>query len=523
VRVSLVAICSLLALAVSQAASYDLIIRHGRIVNGTGAPAFYADVAVKNGRITAVGRIATNATVEIDATGLIVAPGFIDVHTHADNLADGPDGQNFLRMGVTTVVVGNCGNSKLDIAKFYRDLGLKPASLNVATLIGHNVVRENAMGGDFDRPPTTGEMDRMKGLVEQAMKDGAIGLSTGLIYLPGTFSKTEEIVELAKVVAAYDGIYASHMRHEDWRIYGALNEVFQIAREAHIRAEVSHLKLSGERAWGQADKVLELIEKARSDGLDITQDLYAYTAASTGLRQTIPDWAFNGGREHFLKLLNNGDDKTRLVEGMKDQLHARGRDDYAYVVVATNRRDKSLNGLNIVQAAQKLRGGASLDDQVETILAIEESGPADAIFHGIKEEDMRQFLRHPNTMIGSDGGLYTLGEGVPHPRGYGNNARVLGRYVRELKALRLEEAIRKMTSLPADTFRLRERGQVREGFWADLVLFDPERVSDTATYSDPHRYAEGIPYVLVNGVPVIHSGAFTGAKPGQGLRRSVDY
>ena len=522
-RVASVALPSLIASVICHAASFDLVIRHGRIVDGTGNPAFFADVAVRDGRIVAVGRVATNATVEIDATGMIVAPGFIDVHTHADNLADGPDGQHYLRMGVTTVVVGNCGNSTLDIGKFYRDLAQKPASLNVATLIGHNVVREKAMGGDFDRPPTTDEMQRMKALVAEAMKDGALGLSTGLIYLPGTFSKTDEIVELAKVVADYDGIYVSHMRHEDWRIYSALDEVFQIARQARIRAEISHLKLSGERAWGQADKVLALIEKARGEGLDITQDLYAYTAASTGLRQTIPDWAFNGGRKQFLELLENADGKARVAQGMKDQLQARGRADYAYAVVTTNHRDQSLNGLNIVEAARKLRGGDSLDDQIETILAIEEAGPADAIFHGINEEDMRRFLVHPHTMIASDGGLYKLGDGMPHPRGYGNNARVLGRYVRELQALRLEDAIRKMTSLPADTFRLMGRGQVHAGFRADLLVFDPQKVADTATYSDPHRYAVGIPHVLVNGIPVIRDGAFTGAKPGQGLRRSGDF
>lgn len=492
-------------------------------MNGTGAPAFYADVAVKNGRITAVGRVETNTGPEINATGMIVAPGFIDVHTHADKLGDGPDGQNYLRMGVTTVIAGNCGNSTLDIGKFYRDLAQKPASLNIATLVGHNVVRERAMGGDFDRAPTVDEMERMRAIVEQAMKDGALGLSTGLIYLPGTFSKTDEIVELAKAAAAYDGIYASHMRHEDGRIFGALEEVFQIARDAHVRAEISHLKLSGERAWGRAEKVLALIEGARSEGLDITQDVYAYTAASTGLRQTIPDWAFNGGRQQFLEFLRNPDARARLGQGMKEQLQARGRNDYAYAVVASNHRDKSLNGLNIAEAARKLRGSDSLEDQIETILTIEESGPAGAVFHGIKEEDMRQFLQHPNTMIGSDGGLYTLGEGVPHPRGYGNNARVLGRYVRELKALRLEEAIRKMTSLPADTFRLKERGQVREGFRADVVVFDADKVADTATYSNPHQYAAGIPHVLVNGVPVIRNGAFTGAKPGQGLRRNGDF
>jgi N-acyl-D-amino-acid deacylase len=352
------------------------------------------------------------------------------------------------------------------------------------------------------------------------MRDGAVGLSTGLIYMPGVFSTTDEIVQLAKVVAGFDGIYTSHMRHEDSRIFSALDELFEIARQAHIRAEVSHIKLSGERAWGQADRVLAAIEKARQEGLEITQDLYAYTASSTGLSQTIPDWAFEGGRQKFAALLKDPAQKAKLAQEMKQWIHTRGREDYAYAVIASNPWDKSLNGLNVMQAARKLRGADSLDDQIETIFAIEAHGAADAVFHGIKEEDLRAFLSHPNTMIASDSGLPKLGVGVPHPRGYGNNARVLGRYVRELKVLRLEDAVRKMTSLPATTFRLQDRGQVKVGCWADLVVFDPATVTDIATFEDPHHYAAGIPLVLVNGLPVIQDGRYTGARPGMGLKHS---
>lgn len=512
--------CFLALWTVNGAERYDLLIRSGRVVDGTGNPAYFADVAVKEGRIAAIGEISANATAEtvIDAEGLIVAPGFIDVHTHADEIADSSEAQNFLRMGVTTVVVGNCGGSKLEAGRFFDAIEQKHTSINAATLIGHNTVRERAMSGGFDRPATPEELETMKGLVAQAMKDGAVGLSTGLIYIPGVFSKTDEIVELAKVAAVYGGIYATHMRHEDSRIFGALEEVFQIARMAHIRAEVSHIKLSGERAWGQADKVIAEIEKARAEGLDITHDLYAYTASSTGLRQTIPDWAFAGGRTNFLQILKDSGQKAKLVQDMKKQLQRRGRDDYAYAVVASNQLDKSLTGLNIVEAAEKLRRSDSLNDQIEAIFMIEERGPADAVFHGINEEDMRKFLCHPNTMIASDSGLHQPGVGLPHPRGYGNNARVLGRYVREMKVLRLEDAIRKMTSLPANTFQFRQRGQVREGFWADIVVFDPEKVNDRATFAEPHQYAVGIPHVFVNGVAVIKDGEITGARPGQGLR-----
>jgi len=350
------------------------------------------------------------------------------------------------------------------------------------------------------------------------MKNGALGLSTGLIYQPGVFSKPNEIVELAKVVADYDGIYTSHIRHEDTRIYQALDEVFQIAREARVRAVVSPIKLGGPSAWGQANRVLEHIEKARAEGLDITQDQYAYTASSTGLSQLIPDRALEGGNSEFRKRMADPMQKAGIVAEMKTSLRKKGRDDYSYAVVASCKHDMSLNGLNIAEAAKTKRGSDSLEDQIEMILEIQRNGGASGVFHGMNEDDLRVFMRHPNTMIASDSGLRKLGQGVPHPRGYGNNARVLGRYVRELKVLRLEDAIRKMTSLPANTFHLKDRGELREGNWADIVVFDPEQVQDIATYKDPHHYPTGIPHLLVNGVQVIKNGKHTGLKAGQSLR-----
>jgi N-acyl-D-amino-acid deacylase len=526
-RMVLAWLCSLIGFQ-ANAENYDLIVRHGRIVDGSGNPPFFADVAIKDGRIAAIGRVTGTTAKEIDAKGRIVAPGFIDVHTHADEVGEAnakpweQRAENFLRMGVTTVVVGNCGGSALDVDKFYREVEGHKISINVTTLIGHNTVREKAMGGDFDRPPTPEELDQMKSLVERAMKDGAVGLSTGLIYLPGVFSKSDEIVELAKVISPYDGIYASHMRHEDTRIYEALDEVIRVAREAHVRAEVSHIKLSGEKSWGQADKVLAYLEKARTEGLDITQDQYAYTASSTTMRQLIPDEAFDGGNKKFLDLIANPEEKAKLVAKMKEKIKARGRSDYAYAVIASYKHDKSLNGLNIVEAAKKVRGSDSLDDQIEMILELQKNGSASGVFHGMSEEDLQKFMQHPNTMVASDSGLREFGKDVPHPRGYGNNARVLDRYVRELKVLRLEDAIRKMSSLPANSFRLKQRGELREGNWADIVVFDAETVNDPATYGDPHHYAVGIPYVLVNGVPVVVDGEHTGAKPGMGLRHGMN-
>lgn len=274
----------------ARGADYDAIISGGRIIDGTGRPAFVADVAIKDGKIAKIGDVTGSATTRIDARGLVVAPGFIDVHTHSDDLVEKlPLSEHFLRMGVTSIVVGNCGGSKLDVRKFFAEIEAKGVSPNVATFIGHNTVRETAMHGIFDRAPTSTEMAEMKRLVDQAMRDGAVGLSTGLIYLPGTFAKTEEIVELAKVIAPYGGIYASHMRSESGKIMAAIEEVLRVAREAQVRAEVSHIKLAGENSWGRTAEVLALLDRARAEGVQVRQDMYAYTASSTKLRHLSPD------------------------------------------------------------------------------------------------------------------------------------------------------------------------------------------------------------------------------------------
>lgn len=519
----LLTLAASIALALpAWAETYDTIFRGGRVVDGSGNPAYFADVAVQDGKIVKIGHFTDDARTVIDATHLIVAPGFIDVHTHADDVAEHPRAENFIRMGVTTIVVGNCGGSTLDIGGLFRSIETNSVTVNVASLIGHNTVRESAMGGDFDRPPTDAELKHMEALVDRAMKDGAVGLSTGLIYLPGTYAKTDEIVALARVIAPYQGIYTSHMRHEDARIYSALDEVFQVAREARVRAEVSHIKLSGENAWHQADQVLGYIEKARAEGLDITQDQYAYTASSTTLRQLIPDEAFDGGEGKFFKYLADPDHKAQLVREMKESLQNRHRADYAYAVIADYPHDPSLNGLDIVQAARKRQHADSLDAQIETIFEIETNGSGSGVFHGMDEPDLQKFMQHPNTMIASDSGIRIFGAGVPHPRGYGNNARVLGRYVRELRVLRLEDAIRKMTSLPANTFQFANRGELRVGNWADIVVFDPSKVIDEATYTEPHHYPQGIPDVMVNGKLVLQDGELTPARPGQALRHAVN-
>jgi len=509
-------LCAATVFATAQ--DFDLLLRGGRVADGTGNPAVLADVAVKGGRIAAVGRVTGTAKRVMDVKGLVVAPGFIDVHTHAEGIEDDPRAENFLRMGVTTLVLGNCGGSRLNLDEYFKELEATNFSPNVCSLIGHNTVRRQVMGGSFLRPPTDGELARMKSHIDQAMKDGAVGLATGLIYLPGTFAKTDEIVELAKVAGAHGGIYASHMRSEGEGIFKALEELFRISREGGMRGHISHIKLSGKTAWGQTAKVIGAIEQARASGLDITQDQYVYPASSTGLSQLIPDSAREGGADKFRERVSDPVQRAEIARRMKENLHKQGRHDYSYAVIANYSKDKSLNGLNIVEAAKKKRGNDSLDDQVELLLEIEKSGGASAVFHGMSEDDLREFARHPNTMFASDSGVRKFGEGVPHPRGYGNNARVLSQYVREQKLLRLEDAVRRMSSLPATTFQLKGRGVIREEAWADLVVFDPAKVTDKATFKEPHQYAVGFKLVTVNGVVVVEDDMHLNARPGKVIR-----
>jgi len=508
----------LLLVPFTRGQSFDLLIRNAQIADGTGAPLTKGSIAVKGQRIVAIGEVVGDATTVIDAEGRVAAPGFIDVHTHAERIPRIPDAENFVRMGVTTIVTGNCGGSCTDVAKFFEELGAAKCTINVATLIGHNTVRREAMGGNFARDPSAEELEKMKALVEKGMKDGAVGLSTGLIYVPGTFAKTEEIVALAKVASAHGGIYASHMRAETTKIFEAVEELLHVTREAKIRTELSHIKLSGPSAWGKAVEVLAALDRARAEGAEITHDAYAYTASSTGLAQLIPDKAREGTREDFRARLAAPEEKAKILEEMKRSRARQGRTDYSYVVIAQFDADPSLNGKTIPVAAKQVRGSDSLENQVELILEIESRGGGSAVYHNMDETDLQTFLRHPLTMIASDGGPRIPNEAMPHPRSYGNNARVLGRYVRELKVYSLEDAIRRMTSLPAQTFRLRDRGVLKPGAFADIVIVDPQKVTDPSTFDDPHHFAEGFSDVIVNGAAVIRAGVMTDARPGGPLR-----
>jgi len=515
--------CLFFALLLTQAASaadFDLLITNAQIADGSGAPLVQGSVAVKSGKVVGIGKIEGTADSVIDAGGKVAAPGFIDVHTHSEDICLIPAAENFLRMGVTTIITGNCGHSRTDVAKFFEEIEESKVAINVATLIGHGSVREQGMGGSFIRAPNAEQLAAMKGLVDQAMKDGAVGLSTGLIYVPGSFAKTEELIELAKSAAAHDGIYVSHMRYETVRIFDALDEIIRIAKEAQIRAEVSHIKLSGPTAWGKADQVLAVLDKARTSGLKITHDQYAYTASSTGLRQTLPDSALEGDHADYIARIADPKQKADIIAKMAEMRVRQGRKDYSYAVIARCKADPSLNGKTVPEAAKLKRGSDTLDAQIEFILDLEAQGGASAIFHGMNEDDLQTFLKHPLTMIASDGGPRRLGEDVPHPRSYGNNARVLGRYVRDLKLLSIEEAVHRMTSLPAQTFHLKDRGLLRAGAFADIVIFDPAKVTDPSTFNDPHHYAEGFSDVIVNGGVVIRDGKLTEVRSGGPLRMS---
>lgn len=504
-------------LPMSPADQFDLVIINARIVDGTGNPWFRGSIAIKDGRISKVGRFDTsNAKQMIDAKGQIVAPGFIDVHVHTEDIYSNPKAENFVRMGVTSLITGNCGGSELDIGEFLGRIKTKPLAVNIASLIGHNTVRSKVVGLD-DRAPTPDEQARMNDYVEQAMKDGAVGFSTGLIYLPGTFAKTEEVVEMAKAAAKYGGIYTSHIRDEGNGVVKAIEEAINIGEQANMPVEISHFKIQSRALWGNTPTTIGLVEAARNRGMTVTVDQYAYTASSTSLDARLPTWVVAGGRTEGKKRLADTATRKKAADEVKQDLKTRKFNDLSYAYVASYKPNPEFDGKNIKEIAKIALGKDSLDTQIEQFLEMYEKGGAGMVYRSMAEPDVQNIMRQPFTMIASDSGVQTLGSGVPHPRGYGNNARVLGHYVRELKVITLEDAIRKMTSLPAQTFSLRDRGLIRDGFAADLVIFDDAKIIDKATFDAPHQYAEGISAVIVNGEAVFADGKLTGAMSGQAL------
>jgi N-acyl-D-amino-acid deacylase len=513
---------SRLAGAPRQAAPrFDLLIAGGTVVDGSGAPRTVSDVGIKDGRIAAIGQLPRSQAAQvIDAAHLVVAPGFIDVHTHAENIVDHPAASNFARMGVTTVVAGNCGTSALDVAAALAELRDEGIAINYATLIGHNTVRAAVMGND-DRAPWPSELARMKSLVWKAMADGAIGFSTGLQYVPGTYAQMPEIIELARVTANAGGIYTSHMRNEGTGLEAAIAETIRVGEAAGARVEISHLKVDSPKDWGASAKALALIDAARARGIDVEADQYAYTAASSGIAVRFPPWVLEGGPAKVSERLNDPRMWERIKTEMIALLSERGLHDLSFAVIAMYRRDPSLNGLSLAQVAARRSGTSGLDAQLEAARELLLDGGAQMVYHFMSDDDVDRIMRHPLVAVASDSSVLAFGEGVPHPRGYGDNARVLGTYVRARRVLSLEEAVRKMTSLPAAHFHFANRGLIRTGYAADLVVFDPDRVGDPATYDKPHAYAEGIPFVIVNGAVVVRNGLQTTARPGQVIAHSL--
>ncbi len=497
---------------------YDIIIRNGRVIDGAGNPWYQADVAVRGDRIAAIGHLQTaQAKRVIDVGGAVVAPGFIDVHTHIEGeIRNRRTADNFVLDGVTTVVTGNCGGSAQDLPGFFNDLKKNGISLNVASLVGHGMVRSTVFGSET-RAPTSEEQTRMEALVDEAMRAGAVGMSTGLIYVPGTYSKTPEIVGLARVVARHGGVYATHMRHEGDHLFEAVNEALEIGRQANIPVEISHMKVANKRLWGQSKKYLAMIDAARAEGLDVTGDQYPYTASSTALAVMVPSWVAAGGKDEQHKRLIDPPTRKKIAAEMKENARKQKRTHLDYAVVANCKWDTSLNGMNLSQVSKKLGRKARLDDEIQTVIDLVDKGGAQMVYHQMSEPDVARLMQHPHVMVASDGSVVIPENGVPHPRSYGTNARVLGRYVRELKVLPLEQAVRKMTSLPAQRFHLIDRGLVRPGLPADLVVFDPATVADVATFDKPHAYSRGFKYVLVNGEVVVEEGRHTQAKPGKVL------
>lgn len=503
----------LLALSAS-AADFDVLIRHARLIDGTGNPWFRADLGVKAGRIAAIGNLATkSADLTIDAKDRVLAPGFIDVHTHIEGAVElNPQAANFLYQGVTSIITGNCGGSRTDLAAWFTRLENTKVGLNIGSLVGHNSVRRDVMG-TANRKATPEEITKMQAIVDQAMREGAVGFSTGLIYIPGTFSDTDEVVALAQAASKYNAVYASHMRDEGRKVKEAITEAVTVGQKSGLRVQISHFKIDTPAIWGYSKETIALVEQFRRDGVDVVVDQYPYDHSSTNLGITLPSWALADGQAAIAERLKSTETRARITKEMLAQLQTLGHKDYSYAIVATYRPNKDYEGKNISEIA-KLEG----TPETETILNMIEKGGAQMVYHSMGDEDMERILKYPNTAIASDAGVRDFGVGMPHPRGYGTNPRVLAEYVRKRKILTLEDAIRRMTSLPARTFNLKDRGQLREGFAADLVLFDPEKVQDTSTYQAPHAYATGFDYVFVNGQPAVAEGKITETRAGRILR-----
>ncbi len=505
--------------AAAQRPRYDLILRHGRVLDGTGNPWYRADVAITGDRIAAIGDLsAATARRVIDISGLYLAPGFIDVHSHAAPALERPelaDARPLLAQGITTIIGNPDGGGPVNLAAQRRRLLAGPPGVNVALLVPHGSVRR-AVLGMANRAPTPAELERMRVIVRDGMNQGAFGLSSGPFYAPGSYATTEELIALARVAAEYGGVYTSHIRDEgDYTIgvVAAVDEVIRIAREAGLRGIVTHIKALGPHVWGLSDTIVAHIQAARDAGVEVFADQYAYDASSTSLEAALfPRWAEAGGDSALRRRLADSTERARIRAEILQNLDRRGGADR--LQFTRYLPDATIEGRTL--AAVAAERGVEPADLAMTLV---QAGDASVVSFNMNEQDIRTLMHQPWTMTCSDGGLVHLNEGVPHPRFYGAFPRKIRKYVVEDHVLDLPSAIRSMTSLPATVFRLPGRGVIREGAFADLVVFDLARLRDRADYQHPHQLAEGMVEVLVNGALVVHQGAFTGVRAGRVLSR----
>ncbi len=499
---------------------WDILITGGTVIDGTGKSGFRADVAIDDGKIVRVSSSPlpkASAARVIDATGKMVAPGFIDLHLHMDAVKI-PSGENSVRQGVTAALLGPDGSSPWPLSETMAQLGKLKLGMNIAYLAGHNTIRRDVMGMD-NRAPTDAELTEMKARVAQAMKDGAFGMSTGLRYTPGFYAKTDEIIELSKVVAASGGIYTSHLRDEGAKLIEGVTEAIEIGRKAKIPVTLTHHKPMGVAQFGLSAKTLAMVDAARKEGLDVMMDQYPYTASSTGIATLIPPAALAGGTKAFIQRADDRRQSEGILEGIIGNIMERTDGDLSKIQFARVEWDKSLEGKTMKDLAEKEGLSPTPENGARLAIEIIRKGGAGAIYHSMDEGDVNRIMKHPFTAIASDGEVVKFGDGAPHPRSYGTYPRVLGHYARDLKVITLEEAVRKMTTLPADRLGLKDRSRIAEGAWADVVIFDAATVNDKSTFTAPHQYPDGIPYVFVNGVPMVDNGKFIDAGGGRVLKR----
>jgi dihydroorotase/N-acyl-D-amino-acid deacylase len=502
------------------AQEYDLVFRNGRVIDGTGGPWYRADVAVRGDTIAAVGpSLAGEAGHTVDLEGRVIAPGFIDVHTHARRgLLEVPTADNYVLQGVTTLFDGQDGFSPLPLGEFLARVAALPPAVNFGSFVGHGSVRAAVMGAE-DRPPTSVELGEMVTLVAESMREGAFGLSTGLFYVPGAFATTEEVVALARVAGERGGIHVSHMRDEAAGVLESVRETVRIGEAGGLPTQVTHHKIIGREGWGKSVETLRLVAAARQRGVDVTIDQYPYTASSTSFTGALfPPWALEGDDEARAARLADPTTRARIHAAVVDKiLHERGGGDPSRLQVAACPHDPSLDGKTLAEVLEERGLEVSVEAAADLVLEIVTAGGATGIFHAMAEEDVERILASPFTMVASDGEIPIFGRGSPHPRSYGTFARVLGVYTREEGVLSLEEAVRKMSSLPATRMGLADRGIIRPGMKADLVAFDPDTIRDQATFEQPHAYAVGVSHVVVNGAVVVDEGRLTGVRPGRVL------